>query len=378
MKKKIHFIADWYIPSSLATSTRFKPLINELMELGKYSICIYTDRISKGENFVKANFFHSPSNGQSFLRRLSQELLLGTELFFKLIFIKSDLVVITSPPFFSAFFAVLGCKLSGKKYFFDVRDIYPDVFAKAGILKSSNIIFRWLEKCEIYIYRNAEVVFTVTPMLMNLINEKSGIKNCKLLRNGFSEKIFQLNPNKFNSFTVVFHGNLGRFQNPNLLLKLAEIIEMKDKDIKFIVIGDGPQQDLLKSISLSNLTYLGRLNNTMVGEIISQCHLGVSFRSDDEISIYSFPVKVYEYIGVGIPILVTPLSEGGQLVEENGFGKQYNNKQVREIANEILKLKMNKEYYTKFQNNIIEKRQYYSREKQAKYFADFLENTLCK
>lgn len=376
MKPRIHFVTDWYLPSSLATSVRFQPLIQELFETNNFSICIYTDKLSKGEEFVKPNFFASPSNSHNFLRRLFQEFLLGIELFFKLILITSDLVIITSPPFFSSYFAVLGCTISRKKYIFDVRDVYPDVYSKARILSENGFVFQILEKCEKYIYCHAVKVFTVTPKLKSLINAKSGMENCELLINGYSEKKFILNPEKFDSFTVVFHGNLGRFQNPALILEIAAILKKKKMDIQFIVIGDGPQQDLLKYHTLGNLTYKGRLDNFTVAEIISKCHLGVSFRSDDEISKNSMPVKIYEYIGVGIPILVTPKSEGGQLVEDNGFGRQFSNIQVDEIVNEIIKLKCNPEYYKQYQNNIILNRPDYSREKLAKYFASFLEITL--
>lgn len=372
MTKRVRIIADWYYPSSLATATRLGPLVEALRHLEGIEVSVATDQISSELTYVKPNFFSSPKNSMGFIRRLIQELFLGVELFTRIIFSSVDLFIISSPPFIAAAFCSWACRIRGIPYFFDVRDLYPDVYAKAGILKPKSWIYRELEKLEVACYRNARQVFSVTPKLCEQINEKSGKNHCVLLRNGFSEKNFKISKVKNKNFTVVFHGNLGRFQNPALLIEIARHFEKTHPEIQFIIIGDGPQEELVKQVNLSNFKYLGRLENALVAEVIAKCHLGVSFRSDDEISIFSFPVKVYEYIGVGIPIIVTPISEGGELVESMNLGSQFRNQDKELIISEINRLYRDTEYYAAIQENILKVRSQFSREIQATQFAEIV------
>jgi glycosyltransferase involved in cell wall biosynthesis len=377
LKPKIIFIADWYKPSSLATATRFAPLVKVLADSERYDLVVYTDKLSSGEPFVKTNFFRSPSNSKGLASRSLQEFLVGMELFLKVCFTRADLVVITSPPFITAYFAAVACFLSGKKYFFDVRDIYPEVYINAGLIKESSLPAKLLLAFERFCYRHAGKVFTVTPELTGMINRKSAEGKCTLLRNGFSEEVFSVRNIKRPDFTVVFHGNLGRFQNPGLVVRVAGEVNKLDEDIRFVVIGDGTQEHVLQNHGLSNLEYLGRKDNDEVADIIAGCHLGVSFRTDDEISMNSMPVKIYEYIGVGIPVLVTPAgSEGAKLVEEQGVGKQFANTEAEGIAKEIFRMKTEAGYYQGFVDRIMAVRHEFSREKQAILFGRDVEKAV--
>lgn len=372
--KRIIFITSYFPPSSFADATRIYPLYTRLKESGNFEVRVYTDEISKNHNGVYTNFFKSPNSSQGLIRRVFQEILLGCELFIKLFLVKADLVIITSPPFITSAIAIVSCVLKGQNYCFDVRDIYPSVYIKANLIKENSIFTKILISLEKFCYRHASFVTTVSPGLKNEINLKSAFTKCVLLPNGFSEKIFSINDNLYPEFTVVFHGNIGRFQNIELVIEVARLIEEINPLIKFLVIGDGPKDTYLKTHNFPNLHYLGRLETQEVADIISKCHLGLSFRSNDRISIYSTPVKVYEYIGVSIPILITPFeSEGSQLVENLGIGVRFSNEETQKIVETILLMEKDKNYYDSFKTNLIKIRHQFSREKQADIFLNLIQ-----
>lgn len=374
MKKRIIFITSYFPPSSFADATRIYPLYARLKENGNFEVRVYTDEISKGHNGVSTNFFKSPNSSQGLMRRSFQEILLGCELFVKLFFVKADLVIITSPPFITSAIATVSCVLKGQKYCFDVRDIYPAVYIKANLIQETGVTAKILTSLEKFCYKYASFVTTVSPGLKNEINLKSASSKCVLLPNGFSEKIFSINNKLFPEFTVVFHGNIGRFQNIELVVEVARLIEKANPLIKFLVIGDGPKDTYLKTHKLPNLHYLGRLETQEVANIISKCHLGLSFRGDDKISTYSTPVKVYEYIGVSIPILITPFeSEGSQLVEDLGIGVRFSNEETQKIVETILLMARDKNYYSSFKINLVKIRDQFSREKQADIFLNLIQ-----
>src|SRR5690606_39852460 len=72
--------------------------------------------------FPYTTLFRSPSNESSNLVRLIAELMLGMEMFIRILFCRYDAIVITSPPFFAALFGTLASRLGGIPYVFDVRD----------------------------------------------------------------------------------------------------------------------------------------------------------------------------------------------------------------------------------------------------------------
>ena len=68
-------------------------------------------------------------------------------------------------------------------------------------------------------------------------------------------------------------------------------------------------------------------------------------RTDGGIGKTAFPVKVFEYIGAGLPVIVTPVSEAGGVVEGEKIGLQCDN-DINKIINGIYNIKDNYTQYT--------------------------------
>ena len=375
--KKVTFFIDRYKPSSLATSTRFGPIVDELLKSESFDVAIRTDIESEGELNVKPNYFRSPSNDMAFARRVWQEVLLGLEWFLIVVFSKNDVIVFSSPPFLSTLLASLGCWISGKAYIVDVRDKYPDVYVEANLIKKKGGLHKFLKRVERNLYCKAEKVITVTPLLKSDIDKLIAPEKSILIQNGFNSDVFVVNKSKYDKFTVVFHGNLGRFQLPELVIEIAKQMDGEDKNVDFIVIGDGPKGVFFENLELSNLQFLGRLDNRETAKIISRCHLGISFRTNDEISKKSLPVKIFEYMGVGIPTLVVPRhSEGGVLVEQLGIGLGFDANQLQDMTQIIREFSHSSEQYISLKMSILDKRLDYTRQSNAVQFRSIIETVL--
>jgi glycosyltransferase involved in cell wall biosynthesis len=368
---KMLIITDWYTPSSHASSLRLKPWIDKLRNTQQFDIKIFTDKVSKGEKGVVPNLFRSPDNRTRFVIRFVQEMLLGTEIFFRTFFNRRRLVVITSPPFIISCFATLACYLSRKKYVFDVRDVYPLVYANSGFFSKKSIVFRCLDAAANRCYRNALFTTTVTPQLVSYLQSKTGLTNIHLVRNGFNNRLFIPSHKKFEKFTLVFHGNIGQFQNPGLLVRLVEALNELGEDFNCMVIGSGNKQKVFNN-RIKNLEFHGRLGNDELAKLIRKAHVGISFRTDDEISARSIPVRVSEYIGIGIPCVLTPQSEGGELLEQMQVGKAFANSDTAGIVQFILQLKYDQALYNFYSQNALKVRKSFSREKGAEQFVDIL------
>jgi glycosyltransferase involved in cell wall biosynthesis len=375
---RILYFSYYFYPFKNAGAIRAKYFVDSLISDSQFEVKIMTNepRSLKNKEYdlcpIKSiNITNHMSNAL----RLRLEFIFGIKSLLKILLLpKCDLIIISSPPFFASLFAFMAAKLKGIKILMDIRDLYPEVIFKTNAISESSYSAKLLLYLEKYIYKNSNYLITVTEGLLNsIVNKAPYKKKIKLIRNGYGD-IFQPYNDKYDEFTLVMHGNFGKFQNIQLLLELVNKIEKIDNDIKFLIIGDGPKVSLIKKVSYSNLTYIQSVDYSKVPAIVGKAHVGLSLRTNDSISTTAFPVKVYEYIGLELPVIITPISEAGTIVNSIGAGSQFNNEDITELINYILLLKRNSEYYKDIVNHIKIHKHKFSRAIQAEKLKDLLKS----
>ena len=352
------FITPGFAPSKYRTQS----FIDSLNKNYQYRLLNITKH-----NFPHANelntFFRLASNKKSPLLRIFKEILVGIEISFRIQFIKFQRVYISLPPFISFLLIGFILTLQKKKLIVDMRDDYPEAFFQSGLLKKNGIIGKIVQTLTNFILKNSEII-TVSNGIKNKLENQYRGKKITLFRNGFGENFFP-NTKKFEEFTVVHHGTLGRFQDVELLIKISDYIQNHTDQIRFLIIGDGLKENLLIDSKLKNLEFVGKKSFKEIPEILAKCHLGLGLLTDDEIGKTAIPTKVYEYIGSGIPSIVSPIGEMSDFVIDNslGFGFQNNEK---EIGDKIIELSKNKDQYLNAVDNVIIKRKDFSRSANGK------------
>lgn len=331
---KILFYTPFYPPQAQAAAVRCYWLIRTLKEAG-HEVDTYSS-IASSE--TKKLHFNPADNKQSFLKRMLFEILAGWELFFRILFSRQEMIILSSPPFLTIAIAHLAARLKKQAYLLDIRDIYPDVYFAQGLLNEKSFIGELLLSFTRSMYERSLAVMSVTPGLVQKIKVLAPkARKVELLINGYDAELFKPSVEKYEKFTVMFHGNMGRVQNLQTILDVAKKLELH-ADIEFVFIGEGPQAELLKASPLKNIKYLGSKLYSEIPQIISKAHVGFSARRDDEIGSDAIPVKAFEYLGVGIPVILTPKS--GILTQMVNDGLyEFSNQEVDEIAAHILRLK---------------------------------------
>lgn len=375
-KIRIGLFSDIYYPENVAVAIRMHHITKALYDSDKFNISIHTSTKLKKYKFARIinNFIKAPSNKQGNLSRLLTELLLGTELFFKVLFSNYNIAIVTSPPFFISFLVTTALKFKGIRYVLDVRDYYPEVFFSSNVIKKNSLAGKMFLSMEKHMYKNAMIITTVTSGIFDSIITKHTFSKDKLylLRNGFDQELFKPSSIKRNKFTIVFHGNLGKFQDTELIMKLINLCEQRSLDIDFFIIGDGSNSDIFKSHKHSNLHYLGDKKHSEIPDLINSAHLGISFRTNDIISKTSFPVKIYEYIGVCLPVVVTPISEAGNFVEKNKLGLQFDYGSINEIFKAVECFYQNPNKLDEFSANCLKYRSKFARQNLSNNFVRYL------
>lgn len=369
---KIGYITGDFPPLGYAGAIRSYSMVRVFISSG-HSVSVFTQKISNNniENNIVKSRINLASNKSSFFTRAFKEIVFGLEKSFQIIrSSKFDFVIISSPPFLSAIIISLFCTLKKQSYVLDIKDIYPDVFFYQGLSKKKSLIGGLLSYLEKKMYAKSYLISTATDGINKIISKRTQI-DIITVRNGYNEENFYPFESKKSKFTVINHGKLGYAQNIKLLKEIIQSFAGLN-EYHFIVVGSGKFSETISNLEQENLTYYDYLDISSLSSLIRQCHVGLSLRDNTLIGRTAIPVRVYEYIGSGIPIIVTPKSEAGDIIEEIDAGYQFENSELFDIVNIIKKLNNNRELYKAKVNNLKKNRHFFIQKAQNQKLIEVL------
>ena len=274
----------------------------------------------------------------------------------------SDLFIITNPPLsiFLPFFL---------NNTFDVLvfDLYPDALSEYKYISKSSLIYRLWEKWNIKIYKKARRVFTLSQGMADKLSFYVDYNKIEVVPlwtdNSFlqpipkSENTFVKDHGLEKKFTIMYSGNMGLTHPVELLHDLAEMLK-DDQDILFLLIGGGHKYKLLeqkiKTSNLTNIFILPWQTPDRLPLSMNAADVGV-VTLDAEASKLSVPSKIFDLFSIGIPILGigSKDSELSKLLLNYDSGICFNNNQMSEMVNYILKLKNDSPYYNLISKNSL-------------------------
>lgn len=248
-----------------------------------------------------------------------------------------DLAVISTPGYLAALIACWMARRRGVPYVLELRDVYPQVYAEAGLIRKTSWLYRFFRRRSMRMYQGARLVIAATRGLAQEVSRDAPAARVTHVYNGFPASLLERTAAKSARFTVCFHGVLGFFQDVDTLLEVARELAAHDVDVE--VVGYGRKAEQIQQSGLANLRFHGRLSFDQTMAIVQRCHVGLSLRLDEGISKDAFPVKVWEYLGSGMPSIVTPACEAGTFLEQNGCGYQLAAGATRAVVERVLWLK---------------------------------------
>ena len=135
-------------------------------------------------------------NQGSFKRKISFLSYMLSSFFFGIFTGKADIVIATSPQFFTAVSAWALAGIKRAKFVFEVRDIWPASIVAVGAMKRG-VLLSFLEKVEMFLYHRADVIVVVTKRFKEeLIERGVDSQKIKVITNGSNIKFFQPRKNQ--------------------------------------------------------------------------------------------------------------------------------------------------------------------------------------
>jgi len=281
---KVLFITDNFPPEVNAPATRTYEHCKEWIKLGAdvtiltcapnfpmgkvfkgYKNKIFQTEIFDGIKVIRVWSYISANKG--FLKRILDYLSFSLSSFIAGLFIKSDIIIATSPQFFTTLSAFCLSVLKRKPWIFELRDLWPDSIIAVGAMKDS-VIIKYLNYLEVFLYKKANLIISLTMAFKeNLIKKGIDENKIKVVTNGSNLELFspRLKDLKIledlrlqDKFIIGYIGTHGMAHGLDFIVNTISKIE--DRDMHFLFIGDGAKkreiEDIARKKEIENITFL--------------------------------------------------------------------------------------------------------------------------
>lgn len=246
---------------------------------------------------------------------------------------KPDVVIATSPQLFSAVGGWILAAVRLKPFVFELRDIWPASITAVGAMKPSRTI-RMLEKLELFLYRRADRIVSVTQSFKRELIER-GIDGDKIdvVLNGVDLSKYQpmhkdpelaLRYGLQRKFVAAYIGTHGMAHALETIVEAAHRVQHRD-DICILFAGGGSEawrvEALVREKQLTNVVILGRQDKSLMPRIWSLCDLSVVHLRDTDLFRSVIPSKIFESFAMGLPVLMgVPEGEATGIIDKEKAG----------------------------------------------------------
>lgn len=212
-------------------------------------------------------------------------------------------------------------KKRGKKVIYDAHEDLPrQLLTKHWIpsmlRKTLSVL---IEKFENYSAKKLDAVVAATPLIEKRFKDKGcntiNVSNFPLLEE-FLNSGFRRTPKNRN---VCYVGGINRVRG------IFEMIEGVSKANAILLLGgryaDRKEKELVNNLQgYSHVKELDYLTRDQVAEVYSESHAGLVLLHPTKNYVDSLPVKLFEYMACGLPVIASDFPLWKEIVEDNRCG----------------------------------------------------------
>ena len=265
------------------------------------------------------------------LARVANVLIYCAALFAEILRVRPDVVTAsTFPPVIASWTASLAAKLVDAKFVYHMQDVHPEVSVYSGGRRGRGLPLKTMRALDNATLRRADAIVVLSQDMANTLSRRKlgplpvrTINNFQLANftgvdTPAPELVKQPGMKRF-----IFAGNLGRFQNLDVLVDgIVQALEAHP-NAELFLLGDGEAKAGLQARfgRHAQVRFAPFLPYAQAESLIADADIGLVSLTKDIYNV-SYPSKVLTYIGLGLPMLalVEPDSQLARQIEENGLG----------------------------------------------------------
>ncbi len=243
-----------------------------------------------------------------------------------------DVIIATSPQLFTTCSGLLLSWIKRRPWVFELRDLWPESIRTVGAMRSK-FSFRALEKLELYLYRQSDLVVAVTNSFVdNLASRGISREKIRVVRNGVNLDAYSVRAKDRElvkqlglegSFVVGYLGTIGMAHGLHELLPYLPH-DIAGKPISLLVVGEGAERERARQVAASagikNVHFVGMVKKSEVPRYLSIFDCGLVPLREDTNFERVIPSKIFELCAMGKPILLGVRGEAQDLVMKYGAG----------------------------------------------------------
>ncbi len=244
---------------------------------------------------------------------------------------RPDLVLATSPQFLTAVAGYWLARLYRVPFVFEVRDIWPRSIVAVGAMPADSLAVKALEQVELFLYRQATRVVTVTESFVDEIAER-GIDRAKMsvVTNGVDLDLFQPRSREEararlglpGGFIAAYVGTHGMAHGLGMILDAAP--RLAKLGITFLLVGEGAEKAKLRERAtregIANVIFWDQRPRDVIAQVYAAADLCLVLLRKDPLFTTVIPSKIFEFMGAGRPIHTTVDGESRRIIERAGAG----------------------------------------------------------
>lgn len=248
------------------------------------------------------------------------------------LFQKTDVIIATSPQFFTALSGRVLSTCKRIPWIMEVRDLWPESIKTVDVMKD-NAVIRYFERKEIKCYKSASRIVVVTDSFKRTLIAR-GIPENKIavVKNGVNVELFRPMSKDLALIKTLglegkkiigYIGTHGMAHKLDFILKCAKDMQGAN-NYHFLFIGSGAEKqhllELKHQLHIDNVTMLDPVPKEEVNKYISILDVAlINLRKSPGFKAV-IPSKIFENAGMEIPILMGVEGEAQEIIERYGAG----------------------------------------------------------
>ncbi len=370
---KILFITDNFPPETNAPATRTYEHCVEWVKKGAevtiitcvpnfpqgkvyegYRNRLYQTETIDGIKVIRVWSYITANEG--FVKRVLDYVSFAFMAFWVGLFQKHDIIIATSPQFFTTWTAVGISKIRRKPWIFELRDLWPESIRTVGAMKQSRVL-DWLEKVELWLYKDATRVIAVTDAFkQNLIERGVEAQKIDVVTNGANmdlyvpkekEKVLLSSLGLDGKFVIGYIGTHGMAHSLDFIVTAIE--KVKDPDIHFLFVGGGAVKQRIvetaKELALQNVTFLDPISKEEVPDYLSIIDVSLAPLKKSDTFKTVIPSKIFEASAMRKPTLLGVEGQAQKIIEAYGAGVCFSPEDEGDFLDKLKLLKEDKDLY---------------------------------
>lgn len=186
--------------------------------------------------------------------------------------------------------------------------------------------------------------------------------------------------------TIVYIGSISTNRGVYQLLDIVERLAKRIPEVRLVLIGPFTDEALEASVRRQvlerglqdNVDIRGRIKNVEAYPLIAQCRVGVALLLPEPNFAKSLPTKMFEYMALGLPVVVSDFPLWKEIVERHDAGAAVDPLDVQAAADAIHVMLSEPSRYERLSANACAAARLYSWETESRTLLDFLGRILAR